>query len=416
MTERDRRISEQLVRLVQIVFGLVLAQSLLLHRDIVVHPFSAGNWIAALALAAVYITTVLSWIDWHVTMEMRPYNFSFQNTHRFTEQIRLGVDLFIVTVYAYLFTVEELKSRPDEWMGGYLLGFPVIFGAYFLSGIARRRSHGKLATNSTPIIWFGLAYVGLYLAYGRAYIGLGQHSSNWLLWVNAFSIILALGLMVLYRMVRRRIVSRRRKVKAEGLVVGVDVDGVLGNQIDGIIPRVRGRLGIQLQYDDVTEWRLPLGESNIAKEIEAAFEDSDYVIGMPLHPGAREVVDALYAENTIILITARPPQTRPWTLQWLHNHGFTFDELVNVKEQMKSFYRSDILLDDYIGNIKEYLTNTSGTAILLDQPWNRLRRGDLQQWISQQRLYIISNIREAMEIIAMVRAGRVTSRQSQLVG
>lgn len=72
MNERDRRISDQLVRLVQIIFGLVVAQSLALYRDVVVHPASDGHWLAALALATVYITTALSWIDWHVTMEYSP--------------------------------------------------------------------------------------------------------------------------------------------------------------------------------------------------------------------------------------------------------------------------------------------------------------------------------------------------------
>jgi hypothetical protein len=306
MTERDKRISDQLVRLVQIVFGLVLAQSLLLHRDIVVHPFSGANRVAALALAAVYITTVLSWIDWHVTMEMRPYNFSSQNAHLTTEKVRLGLDLFIVTVYAYLlFTVEELKQKPDEWIGGYLLGFPMIFGAYLLSGLARRRSHGKLATNPAPILWLGLAYVILYILYGLGYVAVTSDFKQGLPWLNAAGIGMALGLMIAYRLFRRRIVAQRHKSKEAGLVIGVDVDGVLANQIEGILPRVRARLGIQLRYENVTQWRLPLGESDIAKEIEIAFDDSDYVLGMPAHTGARELVDDLYGDNRITLLTAR---------------------------------------------------------------------------------------------------------------
>ena len=88
-------------------------------------------------------------------MEMRPYDFSSKNTRRFTEQVRLGVDLFIVIVYAYLlFTVEEVKNKPEQWMGKYFLGFPVVFGSYLLSGLARRRSHGRIASNPTPIMLF----------------------------------------------------------------------------------------------------------------------------------------------------------------------------------------------------------------------------------------------------------------------
>lgn len=399
MTDRDRRISDQLVRLVQIVFGLVLAQSLLLHRDVVVDPFSIRNLVATLALGAVYVTTVLSWIDWHVTMELRPYNFSIENTHLTTEKARLGLDLFIVTVYAYLmFSVESIKQRPGGWMGGYLLGFPIIFVAYLFSGLARRLSHGKLATNPKPIIWMGLAYVVLYVVYWRVYVAASVFS-QWRPGINASAVVLALGLMIAYRMVRRRMVSRQRELKKAGLVVGVDVDGVLANQIEGIVPRVRARLGIQLSYDDVTEWRLRLGDSDIAKEIGLAFGDSDYVLGMPVHSGARELIDALYRSNRITLLTARPKDAKAWTLQWLDNHGFTFDELVNVTEEKKSFYRSDVLIDDYVGNIKEYLTNTSGTAILVSQPWNTRGSEELQDWILKRRLYVVKGLQEATGIV-----------------
>jgi hypothetical protein len=62
MTEFDRRVSDHLVRLVQVVFGVVIAQSLILYRDVVVAPHL--HWVATIALGVIYITTVLSWIDW----------------------------------------------------------------------------------------------------------------------------------------------------------------------------------------------------------------------------------------------------------------------------------------------------------------------------------------------------------------
>jgi 5'(3')-deoxyribonucleotidase len=220
--------------------------------------------------------------------------------------------------------------------------------------------------------------------------------------------------MITYRTVRRRLVKRRQKIKDGGLTVGVDVDGVLANQIQGMLPKIRMRLGIQLCYEDVTEWRLPLGESNIAREIETAFDDSDYVIGMPVHSGARAFVDEIYSNNRIVMLTARPPQTRVWTLQWLQNHGFSFDELVNVKEEKKSFYRSDVLIDDYIGNITEYLKNTRGTAVLVDQPWNRRARDELHDWIAQLRLHIITDVSEATRIVAEVRRQKESKKTGNL--
>lgn len=407
MTDRDRRISDQLVRLVQIVFGLVLAQSFLLHRDVVLHPASAKNLLPALALATVYITTVLSWIDWHVTMEVRPYNFNPRNRYRVTEQLRLGLDLLVVTVYAYLLlSIDELKKAPNEGVSSFLVGFPAVFATYLLSGLARRRAHGQLATNAIPIASFGLAYVVLFLTYRLTFPILRAQWAQFSAWVDSGAILAALALMLAYRVTRRKLVRRRTERKHAGLVVGIDVDGVLANQIHGVVPRVEARLGIRLRYEDVTEWRLPLGGSDIAKEIALALEDPGYVLAMPLHEGAREVVDELYVDNRVVMITGRPPATRPWTDQWLQNAAFTFDELVNVKEEKKSLYRSDVLMDDYIGNIREYLENTNGVAILVDQPWNRDERADLTKWIDAGRLHVISRIREALPIIRRLRAKR----------
>lgn len=408
MTDRNRRISDQLVRLVQIVFGLVLAQSFVLHRDIILHPTDLNNLIPAVALATVYVTTVLSWIDWHVTMELRPFNFNPRNRHRVIEQFRLGFDMLVVVVYAYLvFAIDDLKKAPNTGVSVYLWGYPAVFATYLLSGLSRRRAHGKLATNPTPIVIFGLAYVFLSLAYKLTNSWFSAHRMQYGAWIDFAAVASTLGLMLAYRAVRRRLVRKRSERKRAGLVVGIDVDGVLANQIHGIIPRVQARLGIRLRYEDVTEWRLPLGESDISKEILFALEDQDYVMNMPQHEGARSVVDDLYMENRVVMITGRPAKTRLWTEQWLQNEAFTFDELVNVKEEKKSFYRTDVLVDDYIGNIKEYLENNSmGVAILVDQPWNRHERRDVEKWFQKKRLHVVRGIHEAVPIIKELRRQR----------
>jgi hypothetical protein len=88
-------------------------------------------------------------------------------------------------------------------------------------------------------------------------------------------------------------------------------------------------------------------------------------------------------------------------VQWLENNGFTFDEIVNAKEGKKSFSETNVLIDDYTRNIKEYLTNTRGVALLVDQPWNR-EREDLASWIEAERLHVVSNLRDALPVIRNV--------------
>lgn len=400
MTDRDKRISDQLVRLVQIVFGVVLAQGLILNRDLILDPFSPQHLVGTLALFAIYATTVLSWVDWHITMELRPYNLNPKSAYIRTEYARLCFDLVIVTAYAYLiFVIETFKSRPEAWVGRFVLGFVIIFAAYLLAGLARRIAHGKLATNPVPILCTGLAYVVLYILYGYAY---DRAPSTYKSWINFGTIVLVVAIMFAYRSVRARVVSKRQEAKKAGPVVAIDIDGVLADQIDGLLPRIRRRLGIELSYTDITEWRLPLGETtDIAEEINVALEDDHYILSMPVHSGARELVDELYPNTTIDLLTARPARTRVATAQWLSNHGFTFDKLVNATEERKSLHRPDILVDDYIGNIKDYLTETQGVAILVSRPWNALADRDYQLalWVTSGRLYIVSDLQAAKNVL-----------------
>lgn len=401
MTDRDQRASDHLVRLVQVVFGVVIAQSLILYREVVVSPHE--HWVAALGLGIVYVTTVLSWIDWHITMEARPYNFNPRNRHRPTEQLRLGCDLIVVTLYAYLLlSLSPMVGAPDGSIAPHILGYPAVFVAYYFSGLARQVAHGKLASSPGPIVIFGLLYVGLYIAYRGIFTEIQMKLGPDLRFLNGLVLGFALALMVLYRITRRRLRDRRAGRKNRGLSIGMDVDGVLANQIEGLIPKIRARHGVELGYNDVTEWRLPIRDSDIAKEIEAAQMDPDYLVGMPLHDGARDVVDELYDEHRIVITTARPPETRGWTIQWLQNHGFSYDEVVNLREEKKSLFATDLLIDDYIGNVKDYLSNTSGHAILVDQPWNR-DRSDLDPWARNGRLQVVMGIRDVPRTIRDMR-------------
>jgi 5'(3')-deoxyribonucleotidase len=399
LTDRDRRISEQLVRLVQLVFGVVLAQSFNVFQDVLVHPLGSGHWLAAVALLTVYTTSVLSWIDWHTTMVLRPYNFNTHNRYRLIEQLRLFADLLVVIFYAYLlFTIRPFLSAPGADIGRHLLGYPLVFMGYAASGLARIRAHGRLASAQAPIWGFLALYVGLNVGYASL-----AHTADRRT-LNAGAIAVAFALMVSYRITRRVLRARRTRKKEAGLTVGIDIDGVLGNQIAGVLPRVKRRLGLDLQYDDITDWRLPLGtETDIAQEIIGAMEDPNYILSMPVHPGAREFLNMLYRRNRVILVTARPLAARDWTREWLEGEGLQFDELATATEMKKSFNATDILVDDYPGNVVEYLTNTPGVAILLDQPWNR-DRAQLDPWVQKGRLFVVKSLGEAEPIIERIRA------------
>ena len=400
-----RKVSEQLVRLVQIIFGFVLAQSLGRYDDVVTRPYVYEHRLAALALLSVYFTTVMSWVDWHPTMEANPYNMSSKNPHRRTEVLRLWFDLGVVTTYAYLlFSIEDFAGDPHGDVGAHLVGYPLIFLMYLLSGLSRRRAYGRYASSLGTIATFGfllavLAVVHSTVDWASVDIAFVRDER---LWGNIVGVSSAFALMVAFRYTRNKKRTERNNKKLGGLKIGFDVDGVLGNQIKGVLPRIERRHGVRLSYDDITDWRLPIGNSSIDVEIVAAMDDPEYIVRMPAHPGAKQVLETLYGSNQILVLTARSGATLQATEQWLLNNALPYDNIFNVKEQTKSLLATDVLIDDYVGNVKEYLGNTNGLAVLVDQPWNRRERAEdeeLRRWMEQGRLRVVDDLESVVAII-----------------
>ena len=184
---------------------------------------------------------------------------------------------------------------------------------------------------------------------------------------NLFTVAIVVSLMFGYRWLRRRHGVQRSVPR---LVIGIDVDGVLADQIRGVLPRIAERHGVALAYDDVTDWRLPIRDSDIAREIVRAQEDRTYVLAMPVHEGARRLLRFIRKTHRIVVITARKGNAAiPWTTEWLKNNRLVYDEVVAASEARKSNHRTDVLIDDFAGNIDEYLRSTKGVAVLVDQPW-----------------------------------------------
>jgi 5'(3')-deoxyribonucleotidase len=188
------------------------------------------------------------------------------------------------------------------------------------------------------------------------------------------------------------------------LIVGLDLDGVLGDQIEGVLPRIKRRLGIELTYDQITEFRLPLGTTDLAEEILAAQTDESYLLGMRLHPGAEELVRELRVRDRAILITARPPASRQLTLHWLAANGFEFDGIINAREAKKSIYGADVLVDDYTANIEDFEAHTSGLGILVDRPWNRAARERLAGAMETGRVVVAADLFAVIPLIEQRRA------------
>jgi len=380
--DRIRQISERSVWVTQLVFGLVLAKGLVLYKELVLHPIgpNRGNLLATLGLFTVYYTTLLSWLDFSRTIARKPYDYATP-----LEKCRFLSDVAIVILYAYLLFSVEYLLIPRGDITRFLVGFVFIYVGYLLSGLLRIRTYGRIASRWKAIVLFGLLFLLVLLAYQTNLLLMGPSTL-----LNYLAVLGCFILVLLYRALISLLSQRRKKAKESGFRIGVDVDGVLANQIQGLLPMIKEKYNKDLTYDEIIDWRLPIGDSSIDKEIVAEQEKKDFVLGMALHKGARGVLSRLQLENIIIIVTARKGESDVWTQEWLRLKRVPFDNYVNACSSCKSEHNFDILIDDYLMNIERHLSNTGQKAILFDQPWNR-NRSRFQSWIDDKRLLVAIN-------------------------
>lgn len=318
-------------------------------------------------------------------MARRPYD-----TRQLLDRFRFYSDVGIATLYAYLlFTIEPLIGNPSGTLFYHLIGYPLVFVLYLASGFLRRWIHGTKASKPIPLFIGLAAYIALLIGYqaalSRAFIGTGL--------LNTITLVVAFVLMFGYRSYRRSLVKKDEQ-RAARLTIGIDVDGVLADQITGVLPRIKERHDVILTYADITEWELPIKDSNIAVEIVDAQASRDYVLEMAVHEGAKRFLAFLHELHRIVVITARKGEAATtWTAEWLQKHQLPYDEVIAGSETKKSEHRTDVLIDDFIGNVSEFLANTKGVAVLVEQPWNR-ERHTLDGFANGERLFIVSSLLE----------------------
>ncbi|MEQ8851489.1 hypothetical protein [Gimesia sp.] len=380
--------SKRIFWVIQTVFSLLLAKSLVQYKVCILDPFSSDYYLTTLGLALVYGTALWSWIDYSFSTIVSPYDFS---RGKYFEKIRFFVDLLIVIAYAFLlFSLEKLQENKEANIESLLFCFSLIFLFYFLSGLLRRFRYGRHASRIKIIIAFWLIFGFLAYAYDYCY---SVYPRKELL--NVVFIILAIFTTILYRVLRMKYAHRKNGI-------AVDVDGVLADQITNLLPIIKDKYNVDLNYEDIKEWDLKITgtDTDVAEVIKEEQLHKKYVLSMQAIPGAVQAVKDLMCHFKIVIVTSRSSESDNWTKKWLDKHGIPFDAYVNMREGNKHNTDIDyeILIDDYLGNIEKYLTKSDGIAILFSQPWNH-ERSHLNKYIEAGRLYVFT---EWEDIVAKI--------------
>lgn len=174
MTELDspsleRKLSDRLVSLVDIVFGVVFGLSIPTVFGSDTNITIPNSWVNILtisnfALFVAYISIILSWIGYHKAMEQYPFKIGVGGSRRFF------MDLAIVFLYAVL-----IYARSNTLL--YLAIFPIIYLFYLAWDVMLNHEYRTHATSTRTtfkyfiiflITWSIYSYTGA--TYGVAWI------------------------------------------------------------------------------------------------------------------------------------------------------------------------------------------------------------------------------------------------------
>lgn len=347
------------MRLVDIIFGVILAQGFVIYRNNIIAPgLSVGN----ASLLLVYATVLLSWVGYHRSVNAFPYNATYWS------KVRLLFDILILVLYSYLVFVAENISMV-------LLGLFLASLLYVVTGLIRilewkDRKVSKLGLCSLLTAGYLAEWLvspaGVFSGWSMSLIG--EEELSW------FLVVLALFLLLVYRGIRGR--SGYPPI----VPVGIDIDGVLGEQVPLVLTRIQQRknLGIGLVKGDITKWDCPIDDSRIDREIEEALLDTEYVREMPVVSGSTTVMTELRKRFHIVIASSRPVEADSETIAWLkRNFSGSYHEYVNTRQIGKEKLGIKVLVDDYAENAKRFALE-SGTVLLFSQPWNREEDEDMK--------------------------------------
>ena len=157
------------------------------------------------------------------------------------------------------------------------------------------------------------------------------------------------------------------------LVIGVDIDGVIVDLGQAMLPLLSEVCARPVLYQDLCSWDLGKALNIDEKTMRSTWErtlSSDLLRHAPAIKGAIEGLSVL-RKHEIWLVTSRPMSTQSLTLSWLHDNKVRYDHIVFDRrgDKLSVGPTFDVFVEDFIE--EAYTIAKAGIfTILFDQPWN----------------------------------------------
>jgi beta-phosphoglucomutase-like phosphatase (HAD superfamily) len=155
--------------------------------------------------------------------------------------------------------------------------------------------------------------------------------------------------------------------------IALDIDSTLHHYWDLIDRVAQERFGVELPYEEQTDWGITLLERDqLIACVEETHSDENVLTAEP-YPGAVETVKAWSEQGHWIHVTShRPVSAFEATAEWLRSIGMPFDDLHCSYDKISRCVELgvQVLVDDSPVNLRQARAEGMVAATIV-HPWNR---------------------------------------------
>ena len=171
------------------------------------------------------------------------------------------------------------------------------------------------------------------------------------------------------------------------ITILIDQDDVLAEYIKGVTKAFNDKYKASIDAEECTSWNL---YSVFGEEVETVMHEPDLFRHLEPVKNALEVFERLYRSNLfeMYIVTAANPKSVDAKFEWIKEHLPFFPEDRVIICKRKYMVKGDILLDDGMHNIEEFL-ESGGTPIIFDRPHNRHKGQGItrvRDWLTFERV------------------------------
>jgi hypothetical protein len=185
--------------------------------------------------------------------------------------------------------------------------------------------------------------------------------------------------------------------------IGLDIDGVLGGQVEAVLPILNSYLGTNYTKTDWDYWhfaRDKVGSNTVLLNmLDAAWMQG---LVMPQELDLASTVKKLRKFGPITIISKRTYKSQSHVIQRLQDWGIKYDNVVFVNgNENKLDYPIDILIDDHPDFENHNTYHSDKLLFVREQPWN-------------DELYPRPNVYRVKDLVEVVTLLQILKEQGDL--